>query len=93
MQREQARHKLRQNESRKLEQISRVSLRPSRAKTSEAKKKPGLSQSACRGVRARPAELNQPARDQKELGGGELIQQQVSKTDNTVGLDKIVGKS
>ena len=35
------------------------------------------------------AELNQKARDQKELGRGELIQQ-VSEAENILGLDKIV---
>ena len=35
------------------------------------------------------AELNQKARDQKELGRGELIQQ-VSEAENILGRDKIV---
>ena len=35
------------------------------------------------------AELNQQARDQKELGRGELIQQ-VSEAENILGLDMIV---
>ena len=43
-----------------------------------------------KGVWARTAELNQPVRVQKELGRGELIQQQVSEAENILGLDKIV---
>ena len=34
--------------------------------------------------------MNQPVRVQKELGRGELIQQQVSEAENILGLDKIV---
>ena len=34
--------------------------------------------------------MNQPARIEKELGRGELTQQQVLEAENTLGLDKIV---
>jgi hypothetical protein len=37
------------------------------------------------------AELNQPVRDQKEVGSGEHVQPQVSETENTLGLDKVYG--
>jgi hypothetical protein len=52
--------------ARRLEQIAKVSMRPSRAfqeKLAETK----LNQSAGRGVCARIAELNLPARIRKEL--------------------------
>jgi hypothetical protein len=49
-----------------LKQIARVSLKPIRALQSEAKRSQ-FESSAWRGIWARMAELNQPARVQKEL--------------------------
>ena len=48
-----------------LEYISKISVRPSRA-IQEKQREARLNQSAWRGVGARTAELNQPARDEKE---------------------------
>jgi hypothetical protein len=61
--------------ARRLEQISKVSMRPSRA-VQERWRKGGrgwgvcvrLNQSAWRGIRARTAELNQPTRDKNKEG-------------------------
>ena len=60
-------------------------MRPSRS-IQEKPREARLNQSVRRGVSARTAELNQLARDQKELGKNEFIQQQVSEAENILGL-------
>ena len=87
LKREQASHRWRQNEPESekgpLEQIARISLRPSRAIQSETKKEARLNQSAWRWFWTRTTKLNQPARAQK-CG---LIQQWVSEAENILDLD------
>jgi len=64
-------------------------LRPSRA-IQEKPRGARLNQSAWKGIGAKTAELNQPARVQEELQRGKIIQQEVSEAKNILDLVKIL---
>jgi hypothetical protein len=74
---------------RRSQKIRADCLESKQNKNSEAEGETRLNQSAGKGIGARTAELNQPARAQKELGRAEFIQQQLSEAENILGLGKI----
>ena len=61
-------------------------MRPSTA-IQEKPRETRLNQSAWRSGLFRIAELNRPARDQKEIGRGDLLQQDVPEVENILGLE------